>query len=140
MIKENFLLLFLFFISITAWANCPSLQKVIFKCGGSDTNKHCNWTAPWWEGYQGDAKDGDHPGRFLEAYWGESANPTVGSTNCFYLDIHGHLIELSQNDWGGVPKPEGNLWQDGPWPGPNKAKLGKVCNDSTESCKFDYGN
>jgi hypothetical protein len=134
-LKKRLLSIILCTIGATAivHANCPSLDKVTFQCYG----KHCAWSAPWWEGYQGDAKVGDHPAAFVEAFWGASADPASGSINCFYKDANGQWVELSQNNWGGIAKPQGPLWKDGIW----RLMINvKVCDDSVGGCQFDYGN
>lgn|GEM_PF-4140312 len=128
-----------FFIPAIALANCPPLEQVTFKCVAQDAARHCNWMAPWWDGYHGDVEPGEHPVSFRAAFWGASQDPMVGSTNCFYGDSKGNWVELSQNSWGGVPQPTASAWRDGGWPMPANLKEGKICTESLEACTFAYG-
>jgi hypothetical protein len=117
-------------------ANCPAMQDVTYRCNGS----HCQWTAPWWEGYQGHAEVGEHPTSFLMVFWGPvSPGADMGSAVCFYRDRHGGLVELSQNNWGGLLKPTASVWTVGEWPGPVNPLTGMVCADSVSTCAFNYG-
>jgi hypothetical protein len=118
------------------YANCPPMDEVIYQCVQVGL---CNWSAPWWDGYRGkgNPNEGDHPRSFALAFWGEGQTPNVGSTNCFYLDDGGELVELSQNSWGGVPKPTAPVWKEGSWPTDNSYP-GMVCSESIESCTFPY--
>ncbi len=127
-------------LPISLYANCPSLDKVTFGCSEIFGKKHCAWGAPWWEGYQGNAEAGDHPVEFKEVFWGASSDPLMGSTNCFYKDKNNDWVELSQNNWGGVPKPVNSPWKDGLWPTGGAAQAGRVCDQSLTACQFPYGD
>ncbi|MDR3492512.1 MAG: hypothetical protein P4M12_10835 [Gammaproteobacteria bacterium] len=127
------------FIPNIALANCPQVNQVTYKCIGENSARHCNWMAPWWDGYHGDAEPGDHPAAFKVVFWGATHDPLMGSTNCFYTDHKGNLVELSQNNWGGIPIPTSYPWHDGVWPSSNDVKDGKVCTESVEACVFAYG-
>lgn len=133
----RYTLIFTLLFCQQAFSHCPALQDVTFGCVGA----HCAWTAPWWEGYQSKtAKPGEHPRSFKLAFWGPSAsNPDIGSTNCFYQDQAGELIILSQNNWGGVQKPQVLPWKEGVWPSPYNVVTGKICTASQGECLFNYG-
>jgi hypothetical protein len=125
-------------LPIMSYANCPDASRVTFKCFEMGGKKHCQWSADWWDGFHGDADAGEHPEKFFEAFWGAASDSEMGSTICFYRDKHGHLVELSQNTWGGVPKPVAPVWHDGQWPEGKAA--GKVCDASVSACSFNYGH
>jgi hypothetical protein len=125
-------------LPVISYANCPNPSAVTFKCVEMGGQKHCQWSAPGWDGYHGDAEAGEHPEKFFEAFWGASGDPEMGSTVCFYRDKRGNLVELSQNTWGGVPKPMASVWRDGEWP--NGATAGKICDASVAACSFNYGS
>lgn len=126
-------------LPLMAKANCPSIENVTFTCTTIAGKQHCQWSAPWWEGYHGDAQTGEHPAAFVLAFWGASSNPDMGSINCFYRDYQGNFIELSQNNWGGIPKHSVETWIDGVWPMPDAPLPGKICRESITDCKFPYG-
>lgn len=132
-------LLVSFLLPTIALASCPELNKVVYRCVVVAGKKHCQWSAPWWEGYQGRAEMGEHPVSFLMAFWGRSSDPTMGSVNCFYRDKRGELVELSQNNWGGIPKPTSSLWRDGAWPNRGGSMIGRICDESVTTCVFHYG-
>jgi len=136
---KGLLIGFMLYSSVTQ-ANCPAMNKVVYKCVNIGNKQHCNWMAPWWDGYHGsaDTKPGEHPVKFIEVFWGASAAPEVGSTNCFYQDHEGGWVELSQNSWGGVAKPTSDNWTPGEWP-ENLKISGLICNQGIADCQFAYG-
>jgi hypothetical protein len=127
-------------LSIPLYANCPVAASVTYKCVEAGGKKHCQWGAPWWEGYQGDAEVGEHPSKFFMALWGAAGASEMGSVVCFYRDKHGDLVELSQNSWGGVQKPTANVWREGEWPESGEHVTRTVCDASVSDCAFNYGD
>jgi hypothetical protein len=128
-------------LSIPLYANCPAPTAVTYKCvEAAGGKKHCQWGAPWWDGYQGDAEMGEHPNNFFMALWGAAGTSEMGSMVCFYRDKHSHLVELSQNSWGGVPKPAADVWRDGEWPESSREHVTRtVCDAGVSECAFNYG-
>ena len=135
-----YLLLCLIFASST-YANCPPTKSIKYGCSSSGGKKHCNWSAPWYEGFPEEgANPGDVARDFYRVFWATNATqptPTsTGSTICFFQSPHGHLIELVQNRWGGVITPESTNWTTATW----QDKKGKECGYgyTQEQCKFNY--
>lgn len=126
--------------STSVLANCPAMNAVKYGCVIINNQKHCSWSAAWYEGFpDSSAKPGDQAASFGRAYW-STANGTpptpghVGSTVCFYKSPYGNKIELVQNAWGGVVYPAGANWTDGVWDG----HAGRQCTGSASECSFDY--
>lgn len=133
----------LIFISSQGWSDCPKPSSVIFKC----SNKHCAWTAPWYQGFQDAyAKPNMQAGALIRVFWGAKNNKLphpgeVGSTICFYRNPRSdQLIELVQNRWGGVLYPMERNWGPGNfqnYPGRECPKNASSFAD-TSVCHFNY--
>ena len=144
--KGSLVSLILLSLSGIALANCPDVSSVTYKCLSVGGEKHCGWSAPWYEGFpENEAKPGDNAASFQRVFWGykgSKPNPSgiagknEGSTVCFYTSPYGNTIELSQNNFGGVPYPQENNWTDGSW----QSVKGRVCATSPSACQFDYPN
>src|SRR5579864_8547033 len=103
--KKLFLLIL--FIPFSLYANCPKPSEVMYSCIKIFGKKHCNWGAPWYEGFTlPEASINDTANSFVRVFWGSKTKSPVpgdvGSTVCIYLSPTGKLIRLSQNRWGGV--------------------------------------
>lgn len=126
----------IFVISSQALASCPDPKEVTFGCTETPSGNHCQWSAPWYEGYQdATAKIGEKV-TFEKALWNSRSKTKtdLGSTVCFYITSRGNEIHLSQNDWGGVPFP-GNNW----YYGEAGDYQGWLCDaHSTSTCHFLY--
>lgn len=137
-----FLVLFpLFLISNTSHANCPPLNQVTYGCSVVEGKKHCNWRAPWYEGFiEPEETPGERAKSFIRVFWGSTHSQPkpsdIGSTICFYESQHGDTIELVQNVWGGVKYPKEIGWVAGQWEG----RVGRECGHglSPSQCKFAY--
>lgn len=118
-------------------ANCPEPRELSFSCAvGPDGKKHCEWSAPWYEGYQDDTGSPSEQVTFLKAIWKSNSNlkTDYGSTVCFYRTERGSLINLSQNSWGRVPFP-GKNWSQTNWEGD---PVWSCENTDTYACGFHY--
>jgi hypothetical protein len=126
--------------STTIWANCPNLSTVTYGCSIHGNAKHCNWSAPWYEGFPDEiAQAKDKASAFEKVFWGikEKMPPQPGfkgSTICFYKSSKGSLITLVQNNWGHVEYPAGKNWKVGSW----QTQLGRECVAGISSCSFNY--
>ena len=57
-------------MSLSALANCPSIDKVKFKCISVVGQKHCQWSAPWYEGFPDTHAIADEtPTAFIRVFW-----------------------------------------------------------------------
>ena len=133
--------LFAFCFSALTYADCPATNQVKYGCSVVAGKKHCNWGAPWYEGFpEKEANAGEKALSFHYVFWGAKSNSPqpkdVGTSVCFYQSSHGHEIELVQNRWGGITYPEDAAWVKGDWQGHN----GMICGNglAQDRCHFAY--
>lgn len=127
-------------LSLSSFANCPEKNVVVYNCIIILNQKHCAWSAPWYEGFpETAAQQNDHAASFSRAFWSTSTGTppisgNIGSSVCFYKSSYGNEIILVQNFWGNVDYPAGNNWTLGVW----GLRVGKQCVDSVAKCNFNY--
>lgn len=131
----------LIFITSSTYANCPPTNQVKYGCSTNGGKKHCNWRAPWYEGFTEQAAEpNDVAESFTMVYWGTTNNAPKpgnnGSSVCFFKSPHGHTIELVQNVWGGVAYPTDSHWTDDVWQGHHGRGCGHGASQS--DCHFEY--
>jgi len=136
---KRLLLFFSLFYPLFLYANCPKPSEVTYGCTVIFGKKHCNWGAPWYEGFPEDsAKNNDKAAFFEKVFWGSKNNPPqpsdIGSTVCMYISPYGNIIKLVQNRWGEVPYPHEKVWKDGYWEG----YPGRECYEGIARCHFPY--
>ena len=126
-------------ISGLALADCPAPSEIHLKCGSNLSHTICNWQAPWYEGFtQGNVKPLHDAAisNFIKVNWGRGDGRIngKGSTFCYYKANDGTIVEMSQNNWGGIAKPKTNNW----FPGFDERGFPvKVC---MQNCHFHYGS